>query len=85
MPRKRQAPVVTSHLVNQCIRLIRDVAEIHGICPKVIIGYARGPKPDEARRQVMRLMITELGMARYQVAEVMRRDPRRVRKSVLGV
>jgi len=85
MPCKRWAPEITTELRRQSILVVFATAKEYDIPPVHITAHVRCVKADAARKQVMRLMLTELGMARYQVAEAFDRSVRRVRKSVLGV
>ena len=85
MPANRRAPEMTDEMLRKCRHLVYEAAIDYDVPPVFITAHIRNRKADEARKHVMRQMITELGMARYQVAKIFNRDLRRVRKSVLGV
>ena len=78
-------PPFTEEMFIQCNKLIYDTAFKYDIPPVWITAHVRVKAADLARQEVMRAMITEVGMMRSQVARLMKRDYRRVRKSVLGV
>lgn len=83
IPRK-PPPSLTPELREKVIALIM-AADRHKIPPVYVTAHVRYPAADTARHEVMRTMITELGLRRWQVAYIFNRDVRRVRKSVLGV
>lgn len=64
---------------------IYALARENEIPPVYITAQIRHPKADAARKSIMVMLLTEYGLARYQVAEIFGRDRRRVRRSVLGV
>jgi hypothetical protein len=70
---------------QQCRDIAFEVAKEFAIPPVFITAHIRGKKADAARKKVMILMITEVGLLRSQVAYAFNRDVRRTRKSVLGV
>ena len=84
MPR-RIARVITPELAEQCRVLVYAAAERHNIPPVHITSHMRSHAADKARKEVMVVMISELRLARWQVAAMFDRDLRRVRKSELGV
>jgi|GEM_PF-3875760 hypothetical protein len=84
MPR-RIARQITPELAEKCRSLVYAAAERHNIPPVYVTSHMRGPAPDKARKEVMVVMISELHLARWQVAAMFDRDLRRVRKSELGV
>ena len=69
----------------KCRVLVYDAAKSYQIPPVWVTAHIRIPAADKARREVMRSMIVELKLKRWQVAAAFNRDLRRVRKSVLGV
>lgn len=81
---KRQAPELTPQLMAECRRLVFSAAEHYEVPPVTITAHTRIVKADHARRWVMRMMLLRLGMRRWQVAYLFRRDLRRVRASVIG-
>lgn len=85
MPAKKLARVVTRDLVQRCQKLILNAANEYDTTPQLILGHIRNIKADAARKHVMRQMITDLGMTRYQAAAAFRRSPRRATKSALGI
>ena len=71
--------------VERCRRLITKTAEKHAIPPVMITAHIRSVVVDQARISVMRVMIRRFHMRRWQIALIMNRDVRRVRRSVLGI
>jgi len=84
MPRQ-PPPELTPELARRIREMVFAAAKRHDIPPVWITAHVRYPAGDAARREVMRAMILELGMRRWQVAKIFQRDRRRLRKSVLGV
>jgi hypothetical protein len=85
LQRMRTAAPFTQQQKQQCRDIVYEVAREFDIPPVFITAHIRGKKADPARRKVMILMITEVGLLRSQVAYAFNRDVRRTRKSVLGV
>lgn len=83
MPRQ-SAPTITPHLMQQCRTLVFKAADFYEVPPVTITAHTRMVAADAARKWVMRKMIRSLGMRRWQVAAIFKRDLRRVRASVLG-
>jgi hypothetical protein len=81
---RKPAPF-TEEQKQQCRVIAFEVAKEFDIPPVFITAHIRGKKADAARKKVMILMITEVGLLRSQVAYAFNRDVRRTRKSVLGV
>lgn len=85
MPAPKRSPEITLELRTRATRMVYEEAERFKVPPVDVTAHVCGVSAGKARREVMRRMITELGMARHQVAKAFGRDVRRVRKSVLGV
>lgn len=66
-------------------QVVLDVAKKHDVPPVYITAHTRKRGVDEARKEVWRKLISEVGLTRGQVAEIFGRDLRRLRKSVIGV
>lgn len=64
--------------------VIYTVAKERQVYPAYITAHIRGPAVDEARKEVWRWLIVDLGMQRGLVAKVFGRHHRRVRRNVLG-
>jgi hypothetical protein len=79
------APPVTPTLRQRCRDFVMAASERYRVPPAYIVAHTRAGRSDAARTEVMRRMVGELGMRRWQVAEAFGRDLRRVRKSVIGV
>ena len=80
----RQAADLDEAKAQRCRELVYAAAEKYQVPPAYIVAHIRGRKVDAARHEVMRSMLTELKLRRWQVAAIFCRDLRRVRKSVLG-
>ena len=86
MPKdKRPAPALDENLRRKCTEMVYYAAKKFDVPAVYIAAHTRHVVADEARKWVMREMISELGMRRWQVALAFGRDLRRVRRSVLGV
>lgn len=81
---RRIARQLTPELAQQCRDVVYSVAKKYDIPPVYVTAHIRSQAADAARYEAMRTMITELHLARWQVAAMFFRDLRRVRKSVLG-
>lgn len=80
-----KAQPITRPVAEKCRELVYATAKKYDLPAVYITAHIRNPIADEARKEVQRTMITDLGLRRYQVAAIFGRDLRRVRKSVLGV
>jgi hypothetical protein len=76
---------MTAALAEECRTLVIFTARKYEIPPVFVTAHIRNPIADEARKEVQRTMIGEMGLKRCQVAAIFGRDLRRVRKSVLGI
>jgi hypothetical protein len=74
----------TPELARACREVVFMTAKKYEIPPVHITAHVRTHAADAARHEAMRVMITSLRLARWQVAAMFFRDLRRVRKSVLG-
>lgn len=78
-------PSLSPALAERCRALVLFTARKYEIPPVYVTAHVRAPIADQARKEVWRVMIGEMGMTRGQVAGLFGRDLRRVRKSVLGI
>ena len=83
--RMKKAPPVPACVKAKIRERVYALAAEHRIPPVFITAHIRVPKAIVARNSLMVTLITEYGLARYQVAEIFGRDRRRIRRSVLGV
>ena len=72
-------------MMERCRELIIATADAHGVAPVLITAHIRLRAADVARTEVYRAMITDLHLRRWQIALILKRDVRRLRRSVLGV
>jgi hypothetical protein len=84
MPKNAAVPF-TPELAEQCRTLVIFTANKYELPPVYLTAHVRNPIADEARKEVWRVMISEMGLKRWQVSGIFGRDRRRVRRSVLGV
>ncbi len=70
---------------EKCRALVYAAAKRHRIPPVYVTAHVRMPAADEARKEVWRVMIVQMGLGRRVVAEMFGRDRRRLRQSVIGV
>lgn len=75
----------TEELAAYCRALVYRMAKRRDVPPAYIVAHVRIKKADEARKEVLRILIHKLGLSRRLVASMFGRDLRRVRKNVLGV
>ena len=83
MPRS-VTPEFDEAVAQRCRDLVAEAAKKYHVPQAYIVAHIRGRQVDAARKDVMRSMLIELKLRRWQVAFVFNRDLRRVRKSVLG-
>jgi len=81
----KKSPPIPACVVEKIRVLVYQMAAEHGIPPVFITSHIRYPKAVAVRNSLMILLLTEYGLARYQVAYIFGRNRRRIRKSVLGV
>jgi hypothetical protein len=84
MPKSTAIPI-TPELAEQCRNLVIFTANKYELPPVYLTAHVRHVVADEARKEVWRVMVGEMGLKRYQVAGMFGRDLRRIRKSVIGV
>jgi len=84
MPKPTAIPI-TPALAEECRNLVIFTANKYELPPVYLTAHVRHVVADEARKEVWRVMIGEMGLKRFQVAEMFGRDLRRVRRSVIGV
>lgn len=82
---KRVARIITPEVAEQCRQIVYVAAAKYDVPPVYITSHMRTIAADQARREVMQQLITQVHLARWQVAAMLGRDLRRVRKSVLDV
>lgn len=81
----KKSPPIPECVVGELRVLVYEKAAEHRIPPVFITSHIRHRVADEVRNSLMVLLLTQYGLARYQVADIFGRDRRRVRRSVLGV
>lgn len=81
----KKAPPIPACVKSKIRDRVYALAAEHDIPPVFITAHIRFPTAVKARNALMVILITEYGLARYQVADILGRDRRRVRKSVIGV
>lgn len=82
---KRIARIITPEVADQCRQIVYVIAAKYDIPPVYITSHMRSMAADQARREVMQQLLSQVHLARWQVAAMLGRDLRRVRKSVLHV
>lgn len=86
MKPKHQTVVIDDDLRGKCLTMVLETAKKYRVPPAAITAHCvEPPQVNEARREVQRRMLSELGMRRHQIAKAFNRSLRRMRKSVLGV
>ena len=84
MPAVVKRSKMDHQLAKKCREVVEKKAREYGIPPVYITAHIRLLLADRARVEVWRVMVYELGMTRQLVADIFRRDRRRLRASVIG-
>lgn len=81
----KKAAAISAEVRESIRQRIYSLAEVYAIPPVYITAHVRYPAAFAARKHLMLILMSDFKLARYQIAMVLGRDRRRVRKSVLGM